>query len=332
MTAEERHGFTPAFSSYPARKVLPPFEALRAFDAIARFGGVRKAAAHLNRDHAVVSRHLRNIERWTGARLLERSPGGALLTEEGLHYHQQIASAIDCIASATAKLMKRGESKRLHVRCTPEFALHWLSPRLAQFERSSSNIDIEVRPTDQTPDNVVSLADVEVRFISADHGTLDLPSVFKSEVIACAPMIAVASRSYLSRVAAIRRPHDLLCHQLLREESYDRWRNWLAAHGVRDDVELVGPRLWHGPLTLDAARHGRGIALTNQLTAAADLREGRLVEVGRGLASFAPLVVGLWHFIARADRWDERSVACFRTLLISAISKEHPLLSPLSRT
>ncbi|WP_155895829.1 hypothetical protein [Kordiimonas gwangyangensis] len=35
----------PAISPHlPSRKALPPFEALRAFDAVARLGGIRKAA------------------------------------------------------------------------------------------------------------------------------------------------------------------------------------------------------------------------------------------------------------------------------------------------
>ena len=117
-------------ATLPSRKALPPFEALRAFDAVARLGGVRKAAQYLCRDHAVVSRHLRAIEDWTGTKLIQRTPGGAVLTEDGMRYHKQVASAIDMIAGATIDLMKRGDDHRLHIRCMPGFALHWLSARL----------------------------------------------------------------------------------------------------------------------------------------------------------------------------------------------------------
>ena len=91
-----------------SRRALPPFETLRAFDAIARLGGVRKAAQYLCRDHAVVSRHLRAIEVWTGTKLIQRSPAGSVLTEDGLRYHRDIASALDLIARATVDLIKRG--------------------------------------------------------------------------------------------------------------------------------------------------------------------------------------------------------------------------------
>jgi LysR family transcriptional regulator, glycine cleavage system transcriptional activator len=107
-TPDEAPAHTP--SSLLSRRALPPFETLRAFDAIARLGGVRKAAQHLCRDHAVVSRHLRAIEEWTGTKLIERTAAGSVLTEDGERYHRDIANALDIIARATVDLIQRGES------------------------------------------------------------------------------------------------------------------------------------------------------------------------------------------------------------------------------
>lgn len=95
-----------------SRRALPPFETLRAFDAIARLGGVRKAAQYLCRDHAVVSRHLRAIEDWTGTKLIQRTAAGSVLTEDGMRYHRDIASALDIIARATADLISRGDNQK----------------------------------------------------------------------------------------------------------------------------------------------------------------------------------------------------------------------------
>ena len=71
MRALETHDDDDRAAAYtpPSRKTIPPFEALRAFDAVARLGGVRQAARSLGRDHAVISRHLKALEQWTGARL-----------------------------------------------------------------------------------------------------------------------------------------------------------------------------------------------------------------------------------------------------------------------
>ena len=312
----------------PSRKSLPPFEALRAFDAVARLGGVRKAAQSLCRDHAVISRHLRAIEVWTGTTLIERTAAGVVLTEDGARYHKQISAAMDAIAQATLDLMRRGQNHRLHIRSIPGFALHWLSGRLGDFEKANRGIEIELRPTDRATAFSMSECDVEIRFVATYGAAIELPAGTRSVRIACAPIIAVASRGYLGQAAAIREPHDLLTHQLLHEENYDRWGNWLAAHGVYDDVYLTGPRLWQSHLTLDAARHGRGIALANHLVAADDLSAGRLVEVGRNLPAFEPYAVGDYLFVARADRWDSVLIRRFRDWLTGAIAQDVPHLKP----
>ncbi len=312
----------------PTRKSLPPFEALRAFDAVARLGGVRKAAQNLCRDHASVSRHLRAIETWTGATLIKRTAAGIVLTEDGIRYHKQIATALDSIAQATLDLMRRGQNHRLQIRCIPGFALHWLSSRIGDFEKSNPGLDIEVRPTDRGISFSSLECDVDIRFVADYSAVQELVPGLQSTRVACAPIIAAASRSYLSQKLPIGQPSDLLRHQLLHEENFDRWGNWLAAHGVEDDVYLTGPRLWQSQLTMDAARHGRGIALTNHLVATDDLAAGRLIEIGKDNPTFLPYTVGDYLFVAGTDRWDASLIGRFRDWLVAAVAKELPHLRP----
>jgi LysR family transcriptional regulator, glycine cleavage system transcriptional activator len=324
MIAEETLRARLPSSHLPSRKALPPFEALRAFDAIARLGGVRKAAQYLCRDHAVVSRHLRAIEEWTGVKLIERTPGGAVLTADGVRYHREVAVAMDLIANATVDLMKRGDNRCLHIRCMPGFALHWLSGRLGDFEKANPGLDVELRPADRSPEYLSEDTDLEIRLVPTYVPALQLPSNLRTAEVARVPIIAVASKEYLASHPQIAEPCDLLSHQLLHEENFDRWRNFLAAHRVVDEVELTGPRLWQGHLTLDAARYGRGVSLTNMLIAADDIAAGRLVEVGRDLASFTPKAMGAYQFVAKADRWDASLIRRFRHWLVSTIAREHP--------
>jgi LysR family glycine cleavage system transcriptional activator len=314
----------------PSRKSLPPFEALRAFDTVARLGGVRKAAQSLSRDHAVISRHLRAIEAWTGATLIERTAAGVVLTQDGIRYHRQIASAMDIIAHATLDLMRHGDYRRLNIRCIPGFALHWLSRRLGEFEKAHSGLDIELRPTDRGSDFSSHETDVDIRFIASYSTVAELAPELRSVDVASVPIVAVASRAYLADSSPIREPRNLLNHKLLHEENFDRWQSWLVAHGVHDDVDLTGPRLWAGHLTLDAARHGRGLALTNHLIAADDLTNGSLIDVGKGNASFEPQTMGTYRLVARADRWDAALIRHFRQWLVAAIASDRPRLQALN--
>jgi len=323
MTADKPHkqGFS---ATLPSRKALPPFEALRAFDAVARLGGIRKAAQGLERDHAVISRHIRTMEAWTGAVLVERTPTGITLTDQGRAYHEQIAAAIDSLANATLDLMKQSDEEALQIWCMPGLAFHWLTGKLGAFEAAYPNVAFEVRPTDTSPDLVANEADVDIRFVPQYGADFQVPQGIRQLELACLPVIGVASPEYVKGAPPITKPTDLAKHQLLHEESYEYWQDWLSAHGHSTEAELTGPLLWQGHLTMDAARHGRGIALSNPIVAARDIEKGRLVDVGAGNPAFKDNTLGKYLFLARADRWDLPSVRRFRTWLHTAIAKELP--------
>lgn len=292
---------------------------MRAFDAVARLGGIRKAAQVLSIDHAVVSRHLRALEAWTGVRLIERSQSGTLLTAEGQTYHQRISVAIDNIASATLDLIKRGESNQLQIWCMPGFAFQWLIPRIGILEAENPTLDIEVRPTDNPPDFIRYEADVDIRYSATYGSAIQLPPNIRKMELSQPVVVPVASAAYVERNPPIRFAQDFLEHHLLHEESVENWRAWLTRHGVENIEHLSGPRLWHGHLTMDAARRSRGIALVNLFLAAEDLKAGRLVEIGRG--AFEPIALGTYDFYARADRWTAKPIARCRRWLAAAVAE-----------
>ena len=309
----------------PTRQSLPPFEAVRAFDAVGRLGGIRRAAQWLDRDHAVVSRHIRMLESWLGVQLIERKPSGALLTDDGRQYHAVVAQAMDTIAYATLDLLNRGQHKGLKIYCAPGFALHWLSGRLDTFEAKNPDIDLVLRPTEASPDFASHEADVDIRFNATYEEPPELPALVRSQIIARVPIIAVASQEYLGRSEPIARPADLLGHHLLHEDAFDTWANWLTSYGLEHIGALSGPRLSQGHLTLEAARRGRGVALANRLAAARDLQSGRLIEIGKGSPSF-PHRLGEYVLQMRRDRWGDRIPRRFRQWLIRAIDRDLPAL------
>ncbi|HMB59885.1 MAG TPA: LysR substrate-binding domain-containing protein [Xanthomonadales bacterium] len=307
----------------PARRSLPPFEALRAFDAVARLGGVRKAANELRRNHAVVSRHLRKLEDWTGTQLVNRTAGGAVLTEEGRRYHKQVAMAIDNIASATIDLMKRGDNSCIDIWCMPGFAVEWLMERLVSYENSNPDIAVALRPTEDVPDFSRQEADIDIRF-DPKYGESFQTSAVRAIKLATPSIIPVASPDYLAKASKIEAPADLLAHQLLHEESFNDWDTWLRAHGVEGEFDLSGLRLFNGHLTLDAARRGRGIALTNQFVVTGDLKTGQLIELEGSKTPFEHLSMGSYMFVAKRDRWNVRPIRRFREWLVDEIAKEPP--------
>lgn len=296
---------------------MPPFAALRAFEAVGQLGGIRRAAQELGVDHAAVSRHLRALEDWAGVKLIDRDQGGRL-TPEGAKYLARISAALEEISRATADLTRRGDDARLVIWSVPGFAYRWLIRRLPDFNAAHPGFDLEVRPTDHAPDFSRHEADADIRYIR------DMPAELGAEIqafeIAKPPVFPAATPEVAARLGPGAPVSSLLAETLLHEDDDSEWRAWLAARGVEAPERLGGPRLWQAHLTLDAARRGQGVVLTNALLAGDELASGELVELQ--LQPSAPEIrFGAYVFRARKDRWRDPGVIKFRRWLEQAAAQ-----------
>jgi len=300
-------------------RLYPPLAALRAFEAVARLGGIRRAGKELQIDHAVVSRHIRSLEAWVGQPLLTRSDGTYRLTEPGENYHREIATALAAIAAATGRMVQTPEEQRLSIWCIPGFASLWLSDRLGDFIRAHADINVDLRPSDDAADFRAREVDCDIRYIrSWEENTL--PRAVRSHEFARPDVYPVCSPDLLATLPPIDDAATLLDCPLLHEDSDAEWRAWLAAQDARIDGRLPGTRLWHAHLTLGAARQGRGIALANRMLLGSDLTDGALVAIRPRKGSFAPVCLGGYSLLARDDRWNAPPVLAFRRWLTGAIA------------
>lgn len=291
-------------------RLIPPFAAIRAFDAVAHYGGIRRAALALDRDHAAVSRQLRALEDWLGTPLFERKTGE--LTPEGLQYQKQIGRALDDIDAATRDIARReADGLVLRVWCAPGFASRWLSARLAQFQAEHADVEIELRPADRRPDLLQNDADADIRYV-VDGGRSAVTGVRAVDV--SRPLVMpVANPGYMAAHPSVDQLEDLFTLRLLHEEDYSEWTTWFQSQGVNPSDRLSGPRLWHAHLTVDAAIRGEGVALANSFLVDDDLKAGRLVKV---LPEAKQVAFGAYVFMAREGRWRHRSVVRFREWLV----------------
>jgi len=304
-------------------KTLPPFATMRAFEAVGRLSGVRRAAQSLNLDHGVVSRHLRTLEEWAGVRLINRIDGKTALSAAGARYHARISAALAELSDASNELLHRNESSKLSIYCVPGFASEWLVSRLRAFQALNTGISLELHPTDHGADFTRYEADIDIRFIAGNESLSRASTTgVRSFEISRPPVYAVASPELAAELAHMRTPADLVAAPLLHEEGECRWRSWFAEHGVTaTDKALDGPRLWHAHLTLEAARRGQGVALANPFLLGDDLTSGRLVRVPAECPH--EVTLGAYGFFARADRWQAPAIVRFRHWLKNAALISH---------
>jgi DNA-binding transcriptional LysR family regulator len=294
-----------------------------------RLGSVTLAADALSVNRAMINRHLRALETWTGATLISRARNEIGLTDEGRRYYEMLTPHIEGIASATLSLLEPRHDDRLNIWCMPGLASLWLMPRLNGFRAANPGIVIELRAEEVAPNFSRHDADVAIRYaaeygsryVAAEGRLAQLPTNVRILELARVPLFPVANPDYLAHSSPIGDPADLLRHTLIQEDG-DSWRPWLARFGINDPPDTPGPRLWQTDMALHAARSGQGIALANDFLAGDDLSAGRLVEVGGREGPFDPVLFGTYLLIARPDQWHTRSVARFRHWIHQLVKSE----------
>jgi len=299
-----------------AMTALPPFAALRAFEAVGREGGIRRAAASLGLDHAVVSRHIRLIEEWLGVGLFDRDGGRLQLTAVGARFHARISAAMAEMADATADAMDGGDHKgrSLKLWCVPGFAAQWLTDQIADFEVLHPDHHVELRPTDGPANLLAREADIDIRFYLDDWPPAPGGKGLRFVPLARPQIMVVANPEMAARLAGATAP-DLLDATLLHEEHEEQWRAWLRLNGVAAPARIGGPLLWHAHLAIAAARRGRGIALASDYLVARDLKQGALVEVE--IPDTRQVELGTYAFVTREDRWSSPAIATLRRFLLA---------------
>lgn len=141
---------------------MKDWEHIRHFLAVARAGTLSGAARLLHVDHATVSRRLAALEAEMKQQLVERLPRACRLTAAGTQLFEQ-AKIMEGAGYAIDRL-KQTQLTSLHGRVTlstsPILALHFLAPRMADFQAKYPGIQLSVR--------------AEARQVSLNRGEADI--------------------------------------------------------------------------------------------------------------------------------------------------------------
>lgn len=249
---------------------LPPLPALRAFSAFAETGNLTRAGEALNVTHAAISQQLRALERHMGVALVNRSGRALTLTPDGKALARALAEGFATIAEAVEDLSTTQAERPVHVSVTPAFAANWLVPRLSEFQEMHPDIDLTLDPSAKLADLSPGGVDIAVRYGAGNWAGLEC------EPLILTPMAVVGTPGLVKD-----RPLDNMTVEELAELPWmdeigtSEASNWLRRRGV--DPSIMGPRLhMPGNLVLDAARAGRGIAISARLFVEPDVAAGRL--------------------------------------------------------
>ncbi len=291
---------------------LPPFAAIRAFEATARHGSMTDAADELCVTPSAVSHQIRTLERFLDTALFERSGNRLVLTLTGQAYVGRLTGLLDALDDST-RLVRETARRELRVLTTPGFAARWLVPRL---DRLSFADALRLRVSDGAPSTDFQSNDADVVI---HWGDAPVPGVVVEPLMESVryPVISPALR----RASRIEEPGDLLNLTLLHDEVSDGWAAWFAAAGMDRLGGRKGPRFAHCELSTTAAERGQGVALGYDAMVRATVDSGRLERLFHAVT----MPVTIYSVAVPAARAGETRIRAFRDWLFEEVAAEGTL-------
>lgn len=252
--------------------MLPSLQALRAFDAAARFSSFRKAADSLRVTPTAISHHIRGLEDHLGVQLFLREGRKVVLTDDGRRLAETTDRAFG-ILTETVHNLKRTNRKVVRVAAGPIFTARWLMPRISEFWEDNLGIDLEVVPTWRPGSLEHSEVDIAIQWQRFTEAPQDA-----NKVLELTP-IAIASPAFLDRYGPIDEPARLLDVPILHQRNHWGWLDWFASMGVQHSGQLRGAVFEDANVLLRGAAEGQGAIVGWLPLIEQDLREGRVVQL-----------------------------------------------------
>ena len=298
-------------SGLQAKAPRASFAQLRSFEAVARLGGVTKAAAALHLTQPTVSTQLRELSQSLGVDLLRPAGRGVQLTDEGRSLLATVTQMFESWSGfeesvAQAQGLLRGALRIAGVTTTEYFLAQWLKPFMAQYPGISVELVIDNR------DNIVRRLeqgqdDMAVMMMPPTHLALH------RRVIMDNPLVLIAALDHPWAQGQGAKPQALSLKSLsgvellMREPGSGTRQATLEFLAKRQ----LSPRLRMTLGSNEAIKHavaaGLGLAVVSQHTLALQpAQEGLCVIPMRGLP-----IARRWHLVWREDRRLPRIAAVF---------------------
>lgn len=257
---------------------MDSLQAMRAFARVADLGSFTRAADELGLSRAMVSTHVKRLERRFGLRLLNRTTRKVAVTPAGADYlaHCQRVFAELAAAEETLRQGKERPTGRLCVDVPGSFGRHILLRALPEFLERYPGIDLDLRFNERVVDLAREGVDLAVR-----AGTVTDPDVVAHR-ISGSRWITCASPGYLARHGRPQTLADLADHVLIGAipAGGTHPRPWLFAQDAAPRVDLkFRATVNEAEAAMLAAARGVGITQTMDLLAARELVDGNLVAV-----------------------------------------------------
>ncbi len=256
--------------------IMDSLVSMRVFCTVAELKSFAAAAERLRMSPAMASKHVMQLEKRLGTRLLNRTSRRVSLSESGALYVEQARQMLDSLDEVEAAVSKATVVPRGRLRLTaPVWMANATFARvLADYQVRYPEVSLDVDLSGRLVNLVEEGFDLALRVTAApDESLIARP-------ISTLSFHLVAAPAFLDRIGRPSRPADLAGQAMLTYSLYPlEGLQATTASGV--EMVKVNPVLRSGNETLlhMAALEGMGLAFLPKWLVAGDIAAGRLEHI-----------------------------------------------------
>ena len=248
---------------------------MRVFAAVVEADSFAGAADKLDLSRGMATRHVAELEKSLGVRLLNRTTRTLSLTAAGSDYYQRASQILGMVEEAAASAAQESTVPRGTLRVTASTALsnQHLYRVLSDYVQRYPGVSVELAASERMVDLVEEGFDVAVRVSS------ELAPGLVARRLSPVRLAACAAPSYLRKHGVPKSPADLGRHNCL-VYSYvsNDWR--FRRKGVERTVRVSGNlRSNSSEVLLNAALEGLGVIFEPTFLTGGHVKEKRLVHI-----------------------------------------------------
>lgn len=286
-------------------RVLP---FLRSFEAVARHGNLRSAAAELGLTPGAVSYQMKMLEQAANIALFDRDKRRLDLSLKGQTFYRSVSGLLGDLDSGLrdiAEMRETPQDRHLVISAPSGLAHAWLAPKLVDLANGLGLVSFESRIAREIAQ--IDWREVDIAIV---YDNPPWPG-FYWQMLPELRLYPVCSPSLLHKLP-LRNFRDLSQHRLLHEDRGAEWGRWLNA------AKVSAPPLRNAyfnrlSMAINGALAGAGLALASDFVAYEYLKAGTLIRP----FNLSIPAAKAYYFVVSENRRDEPLIERCRDMILS---------------